>query len=181
VASAARTLGWHVTIVDAVPEPLTETLGAAPANWVWDQHRDHGVDLRFGTAATAVHHHRVELADGSTLDADAVVTAVGTIPNTDWLARSGLDIAGGVHIDDEQQALTTTGEAVAAVVAVGGVTRSRLTGSRWSPVGDAQRAAAALLGQQPPDHTPPTFSLELYGHELQVTGGSNGTVEFRVR
>jgi len=171
VAGAARTLGWQVTIVDAVQDPLADTLGAEPASWVWDQHRDHGVDLRFGTAVTAVRHHQVELADGATLDADAVVTTVGTVPNTDWLANSGLDIADGVRTDDSRRARTAAGDAAAAVVAVGGV-----TGNRWSPVGDARRAAATLLGQPPPDDTPSTFSMEVYTHELRVTGQSDGTV-----
>lgn len=176
VAAAARTLGWQVTIADAAPDPLADTLGATPANWVWDQHRDHGVDLRFGTAVTAAPHHHVEFAGGSTLDADAVVTTVGTVPNTDWLAGSGLDIAGGVRTDGQQQALTETGEAADVVVAVGSVATSRLPGSRWPPTGDARRAAAALLGQPPPDDTPPMFSVTLYTRELRVTGQPDGTV-----
>lgn len=182
VAAAARAHGWHVTLIDAAPDPLAATLGTTPANWVWDQHRANGVDLRFGAAAV---NGRVDLTDGTTIEADAVVTTLGTTPNTGWLAASGLDITDGVRTIETLHALTTTGEVADAIVAVGGVAT---TGS-GSPTADARRAASALLGQPQPAETPHTFSTELYGHELRVIGrpgGARSTVEqgpagFRVR
>jgi 3-phenylpropionate/trans-cinnamate dioxygenase ferredoxin reductase component len=183
VASAARTLGWTVTIIDVDPNPLAETLGTRVANWVWDQHRRHGVSQRFGTAVTAVHaaggHQQVELADGSTINAETVVTAIGTTPNTFWLEGSGIDLTNGVRTNDRQQALTTTGEVADAIVAVGDIatTPSRPTGGEhWSTTAtDAQRAAAALLGRPRPTETPPTFSTQLYTHEVHVVGRPHGT------
>jgi 3-phenylpropionate/trans-cinnamate dioxygenase ferredoxin reductase component len=184
VASAARTLGWAVTIVDATNHPLAETLGTTPASWLWDQHRDHGVHLHFGVPVTAVHptngRQRVALANGSTLDADAVITAVGTTPNTSWLAASELDTTDGVRTNDRQQVLTNTGDVVDAVVAVGDVARnpSRVTDGKhhWATAAnDARHAAAALLGFPQPTHTPPAFSTELYTHELHVIGQPHGT------
>ena len=46
-------------------------------------------------------HDPVELADGSVLEADVVVTAIGDIPNVEWLAGSGL-LRDGALIADER-------------------------------------------------------------------------------
>ena len=181
VASSARTLGWDVTIVDGSPNPLAETLGTTPAGWVWDQHREHDVHLHFGNPVTAVRpaggYQRVVLADGSTLDADAVLSAVGTTPNTFWLEGSGLDTTDGVRTNENQQALTTAGDSAVDIVAVGDVASGPAgVWDHWSTATtDAERAAAALLGHPQATYTPPTFSTELYTHDLHVVGYPHGT------
>lgn len=57
---------------------------------------DHGVDTRFGTAATAVDRdaRTVDLADGSVLAYDHLVLATGSSPRTLDVPGAGLD---GVH------------------------------------------------------------------------------------
>jgi hypothetical protein len=85
----------------------------------------------------------VRLDDGSTLDADVVVEAVGCIPDLGWLAGSGLDSSGpngsgpngsgsegwgidvsdGVLCDGELRARTTSGQVLPDVVACGDVAR----------------------------------------------------------
>uniref|UniRef100_UPI0032968AEF FAD-dependent oxidoreductase n=1 Tax=Salmonella enterica TaxID=28901 RepID=UPI0032968AEF len=60
----------------------------------------------------------VTLDDGSELDADVVVEAVGSVPNTEWLERNGLDLDDGVLCDNHLRV-----EGRPDVVAVGDVAR----------------------------------------------------------
>ncbi|MFI7679437.1 NAD(P)/FAD-dependent oxidoreductase [Actinophytocola sp. NPDC049390] len=187
VASVAATLGWEVTVADRRPHPLTESLGSTVAEWVWRRHRDHGVRLRFGERVVAVHpgdRQRVEFADGTTIDADVVLACVGTVPNTEWLAGSGLDVSGVVRTDDQQQVLTSTGQPAEGVVAVGDVIShqvalsdgQRFEWSHWDlTVSDAQRAAATLLGQGLSAVAARSFATRLYTHEVHVVGLPYGT------
>ena len=187
VASAATTLGWAVTVADRSPDPLATSLGPTAAEWVWRRYRDHGVRLRFGEPVVAVQagdRPRVELANGATIDADVILACIGTVPNTEWLAGSGLDISGGVRTDDQQQVHTSTGRPADGVVAVGDVISHQVPLSdgqmidwtHWDlTVNDARRAAATLLGQDLPSVVAPTLSTSLHTHEVHVVGLPHGT------
>lgn len=56
--------------------------------------RSHGVDLRTGVTVTALNGNGsftgAQLSDGSRVDADVCVVALGAIRNVEWLAESGL-------------------------------------------------------------------------------------------
>ena len=82
IAAVARGMGLDVTLVDPRPAPMQPQLGDRIGAVVADLHTDHGTSLRcsvgvrrFIAAATRVTG--VELTDGSVLDADLVVLAVG--------------------------------------------------------------------------------------------------------
>jgi NADPH-dependent 2,4-dienoyl-CoA reductase/sulfur reductase-like enzyme len=63
-------------------------------------HLEHGVDLRTGVVATAVTDAGVRLAHGELVAADDVLLAIGSLPNTEWLERSGLHLADGLVCDE---------------------------------------------------------------------------------
>jgi NADPH-dependent 2,4-dienoyl-CoA reductase/sulfur reductase-like enzyme len=102
VASTARKLGLEVTLIDVAPTPLLP-LGPEIGAWCADLHREHGVDVRLGTGVAALvgdgRVEAVELSDGSRVPADAVVIGLGAIPNTEWLADSGLRVTPGLECD----------------------------------------------------------------------------------
>ena len=103
VAATARTLGLDVTMIESLPQPLSRVLGEELGAVCAQLHRDHGVDLRTGVGVEAVEGdrrvERVRLSDGSVIDADVVVVGIGVVPNTEWLAGSGLEIDDGVVCD----------------------------------------------------------------------------------
>jgi NADPH-dependent 2,4-dienoyl-CoA reductase/sulfur reductase-like enzyme len=103
VAATARGLGLEVTMIEALPVPLGRVLGDDIGNVMAAVHREHGVDLRLGVGVDGVDGdgrvERVRLSDGSAVDADVVVVGIGVVPNTDWLAGSGLTIDNGVLCD----------------------------------------------------------------------------------
>jgi 3-phenylpropionate/trans-cinnamate dioxygenase ferredoxin reductase subunit len=102
VAASARKLGLDVTVIELAPHPmpaLGPELGARCA----DLHRAHGVELRLGTPVErfegAGRVGAIRLADGSRVDADLVLVALGAVPNTEWLRDSGLELEPGVVCD----------------------------------------------------------------------------------
>jgi NADPH-dependent 2,4-dienoyl-CoA reductase/sulfur reductase-like enzyme/ferredoxin len=98
VASACRNLDVPVTVVERDPAPLTGALGAVIGGVAAKIQHDHGVDLRCGVHVTALEGEgngdarlrRARLSDGSTLDVDVAVAALGSIRNVEWLEGSGL-------------------------------------------------------------------------------------------
>jgi 3-phenylpropionate/trans-cinnamate dioxygenase ferredoxin reductase subunit len=103
VASSCRRLGLDVTVLEALPLPLARALVPEVGECVAQAHRDHGVDLRCGVSVAAIEGservERVRLGDGSAIDADLVVVGIGVVPNTEWLASSGLAIDDGILCD----------------------------------------------------------------------------------
>jgi hypothetical protein len=87
-----------VTVVERGPAPLTGALGAVIGGVAAKIQHDHGVDLRCGVHVTALEGEgngdarlrRARLSDGSTLDVDVAVAALGSIRNVEWLEGSGL-------------------------------------------------------------------------------------------
>lgn len=98
-AAVARRLGCEVTLLEPAPVPLAHAVGTRVGEMLTDAHRERGVTLRCGVTVTEVTGRRVRLADGELVEGDEVLTAVGSLPNTDWLAGSGLGVADGVVCD----------------------------------------------------------------------------------
>ncbi|MEV7406204.1 FAD-dependent oxidoreductase [Streptomyces sp. NPDC091267] len=104
IAATARGAGLDVTLIDTNAQPLERQVGVEIGGLVADLHRDHGVRLVLGAdvvgmARDGVGVRGVLLADGTTVDADLVVVAIGSVPAVDWLAGSGLPLGDGVLCD----------------------------------------------------------------------------------
>lgn len=118
VASTAIELGCTVTVVEASASPLERVFGAQIGALVAGWHGRGGASLITGVgvcgfAQASGRVTGVQLADGRTLAADVVVVGVGSRPNTQWLAGSGIELEGGVVTD--RRGLTS----IPSVVAVG--------------------------------------------------------------
>jgi 3-phenylpropionate/trans-cinnamate dioxygenase ferredoxin reductase component len=114
VAAAARGLGLHVTVVDPLPEPMIRQVGPVIGAAIAALHRGQGVVVRTGIGVTSLigtagdldgaaggtdRVTGVALDDGSTVPADCVLVAIGAVPETEWLAGSGLGLGNGVECD----------------------------------------------------------------------------------
>lgn len=122
VAATCRERGLDVTVIEFFPQPLERTLGPVMGAWAADLHRSHGVDLRLGVGVSGVtgegRVERVELADGSAVEADVVVLAIGVVPETSWLEGNGFDLDNGVLCDETLRVVGAEN-----VVAIGDVAR----------------------------------------------------------
>jgi len=105
IAATARALGVDVTLVEAAASPLAGPLGPELGAMVARLHGDHGVPLLTGvpvarlTGGAGGRVDGVLLAAGRHVPADVVVTGVGSVAATEWLAGSGLTIDDGVACD----------------------------------------------------------------------------------
>ena len=111
VAQTARKAGLEVTLIDVAATPMVP-LGPELGAWCAGLHRDHGVDLRLGTGVAGLlgqgRVEAVELTGGERVAADVVVVGLGAVPNTEWLAGSGLQLDPGISCD---ATLTAAGDA----------------------------------------------------------------------
>ena len=102
VAQTARKEGLKVTLIDIASTPMLP-LGPELGKWCAELHRDQGFELRLGTGVAGLigdaRIEAVELVDGERVPADIVVVGLGALPNTEWLAGSGLRVAPGVECD----------------------------------------------------------------------------------
>ncbi|MEV0787631.1 FAD-dependent oxidoreductase [Streptomyces sp. NPDC050423] len=104
IAATARGTGLDVTLIDTNAQPLERQVGAGIGELVAGMHREHGVRLVLGADVVGMAQdggsvRGVQLADGTTVDADLVVVAIGSVPAVDWLAGSGLALGDGVLCD----------------------------------------------------------------------------------
>ncbi|KFE72082.1 FAD-dependent oxidoreductase [Hyalangium minutum] len=130
VASACRELGLPVTVVERGAAPLVGVLGGVLGAVAADLQRDHGVDLRCGVTVTKLEGdasgrlRRAHLSDGSTLEVDIAVVALGAIRNVEWLRGSGLAATRwGVSCDTGCRAFDINGLVTDDVFVAGDVAR----------------------------------------------------------
>ncbi|MDA8370732.1 MAG: FAD-dependent oxidoreductase [Nocardiopsaceae bacterium] len=197
VAATAIGLGAaEVTVIDPEPLPMLRPLGRPLAEVLLERHRERGVRFALGRTVTAFQGTDrvtgIVLDDGTELPADVVVEAVGSLPNTEWLAGNGLDLSDGVRTDELLRA-----GSLPHAVAVGDVARfpnARYDGvprrvEHWSIPGDSAKHAAAaltahLMGAEP-DRAPfaplPAFWSDQHGFRIQSFGApSLGMDDIRV-
>lgn len=175
-ASACRRMNLDVTMIDPRPVPMRRQFGDRIAGLVGQLHRDNGVSMRCGTDVKRflAENGRVtglELADGTTLDADVAVVAIGATPAIGWLAGSGLELRNGVECD-------ATCRAAPGIYAAGDVAswhnnhfdrRMRLE-HRLNATEQAQAVARNLLGANEPFAPVPYFWTDQYDAHIQAYG-----------
>jgi NADPH-dependent 2,4-dienoyl-CoA reductase/sulfur reductase-like enzyme len=127
-ASVCRQLGLDVTLVERGPAPLAGSLGNVVGAIAADLQRAHGVDLRTDTAIESLDGdgrvQRARLSDGTDLDVDVVVAALGSVRNVEWLRGSRL-AAGplGVSCDAGCRAIDIDGLVTHDIFVAGDVSR----------------------------------------------------------
>lgn len=190
VACTTLALGCDVTVIEPAGPPMLRVLGEELATAVQGHHERAGI--RFVTKATVLGYTGasrvtgVVVSDepgggivpggpisagsalaGAVLPADIVIEAVGSVPNTEWLAGTGLDISDGVLVDNSLAVPPGSGLSGALLVAVGDIARfpnplfddvpRRV--EHWSmPADTARRAAGTLVARLSGEGTHGPFS-----------------------
>lgn len=173
VASGCLQTGCEVTLVSDVV-PLSRQLGVHLAGIFTSAAIGRGLRVVGGGKARIVEHgsgSRVVLANGTELEADLVVTAIGDEPNTGWLAGSNLLVDGLLRVDSR-------GRLRPEIVAAGDVAffptrRGMQRVPLWtSAIDQAKIAAVGLLqGDAAPElNFQPYFWTEGFGLSLKAVG-----------
>lgn len=187
IASACRERGLAVTVAERGPAPLVGALGGTLGALAAKLQRAHGVDLRCGVTVTALEGDGrltgAQFSDGTHIDADVAVVALGAIRNTEWLAESGL-AAGprGVTCDAGCRAFDMYGIVTDDVFAAGDIARfphplfeyQLLSLEHWgNAVAQAEVAAHNMVNPGPrrlPHLTVPAFWSSQFGLNIKSVG-----------
>lgn len=174
LASGCLASGCEVTIV-APERPLTRLLGPYLSALFVDAAVRLGLRVSsspaVGVESGAEGRPVVRLADGSTVTADLLVSAVGDVPNTGWLATSGLLDDPLLRVDSRQRVrpeIVAAGD-VCAFPTRAGVRRIPL----WTSAIEQAKVAAltALRGDDAPElDFQPYFWTEQFGLGLKSVG-----------
>jgi len=127
VAATAIKKGCEVRVVSRYHEPIEHALGKTLSSEVKKRHIEKGVKFVSGASVFGLIGdgalERVILDSGVIYDADVLVVAIGSLPNTEWLSGSGIDITDGVLVDSTMRAIDESGNALLNVFAIGDVAR----------------------------------------------------------
>jgi 3-phenylpropionate/trans-cinnamate dioxygenase ferredoxin reductase subunit len=155
-----------------------------------DLHRDHGVDLRFGTGVaeitgTAGRASTMRLTDGTQVEVDLVIVGVGITPNTELADAAGLQVSDGVVVGADLRTsdpdIYAAGDVASAFHPLLG---KHIRVEHWAnALNQPQAAARSMLGQPVSYDQVPYFYSDQYDLGMEYSGhvepGGYARVVFR--
>ena len=156
VAATAIGLGCVVRSVALDPAPMVRPLGPVLAAELQRRHEAHGVQFHLGVGVTEIlgddHVTGVVLSDGTALEADVLVEALGSACNVGLLEGKGFDLSDGVLADTALRPLRD-GVPLDGVAVVGDIARfphvrfadGAQRVEHWSVPTDTGKRAGAVL------------------------------------
>ena len=179
VAATARGVGATVSLLEALPSPLSGMLGDEVGAWFTAMHRAEGVDVRCSTtAATAVVDSggrvtALVTGEGHEIPCDEIVVGIGVVPADAWLFGTGLG-GGHIGVEVDQAGRTSTPD----IYAAGDVARpfdprlgAHVRTEHWEAAARLGAAAArAMLGLDVPLAPLASFWSDQYGVRFQYLG-----------
>ncbi|NIB42516.1 FAD-dependent oxidoreductase [Pseudomaricurvus alkylphenolicus] len=176
VASSARKMGWKVTVLARGDRLLSKLPSREISGFVHDLHSRNGVEVRFNAGIKALNGNgyvkSVTLEDGEVVPADAVFVGVGGIPNIEIGVEAGLEIEGGIRVN--QYGETN----VPNIYAAGDVTshynpwaRQYLQPESWQVAqNQSEIVARNMCGERVSYEEVPWFWTDQFGCNIQTTG-----------
>lgn len=177
VAAAAHKRGVHPVVVDIAPRVMERAVTPTTSRFFADAHRTWGTDLRLRTAVTALRgrHGLVSSAvatDGTEIDVDLVVVAVGVVPDAALARMAGLLTDDGIVVDEHLRtsdpAIFAVGDCARFPEPVSG--RSARLESVQAATDHARCVAARIAGRPEPYAAVPWFWTHQGALKLQIAG-----------
>ncbi|MDN5789600.1 MAG: FAD-dependent oxidoreductase [Micrococcales bacterium] len=180
VAAAARAKGLEVSIAEATGRLLGRVVSPQLSDFYLAAHRRRSVEVRLGVTASRLtgtdgRVTGVELDDNTVIEASVVLVAIGAIARTELAEQLGLEVDGGIVVDEHARASD------GATVAVGDCTSLPNPYTRGTPgrlrlestqhASDHARTAAATLVGRPAAYADlPWFWSDQGDLRLQISG-----------
>jgi NADPH-dependent 2,4-dienoyl-CoA reductase/sulfur reductase-like enzyme/phenylpropionate dioxygenase-like ring-hydroxylating dioxygenase large terminal subunit len=178
LASVAAALGVSAVILERESEVMARVLPPSLGSTFRSLAERHGVSVRLGVDAEAIHRDGERLAvrtSAGPFDADAVCIGVGLVPEIELATAAGCEVDGGIVVDAEQRT------SVAGIWAAGdcALHHAPVRGHRrrlesWHSA-EQQGAAAgrSIAGAAPVrDVQTPWFWTDQFGLNIQILGVS---------
>ncbi|MCD9153197.1 NAD(P)/FAD-dependent oxidoreductase [Aeromicrobium duanguangcaii] len=176
VAAAARHHGVEVMVLEQADLPLANVVGVELAEHLVGLHRSHGVDLRTGVAVEEVlvrsgRPTGVRTSQG-TIDADHVLVAVGAVPDVVLAEDAGLEVDGGIVVDERFQTADERVMAIGDVANAWNTTlHDRLRVEHWdNAIRQGRAAADVLLGLDTTHDWLPYFFTDQFELSMEYVG-----------
>ncbi|MCW2898582.1 MAG: fprC [Streptosporangiaceae bacterium] len=187
-AAVAREAGAEVTLISDLEAPLSDVLGPELGRLLIRMHAEHGVKIMTGVMVREVLTSAgravgVRLADDRVVEADAVLVSIGSVPNVEWLAASGIEAGNGVLCDEYCQAgpgVWAAGDVASWVHPAFG---ERLRVEHRTNAGEQGMAVARNIlsrGNPAPFAPVPYIWSDQYDRKIQIYGLPKGTDRFAV-
>jgi 3-phenylpropionate/trans-cinnamate dioxygenase ferredoxin reductase subunit len=180
-AAVARTLGREVVVLEAMERLMARVVSPMLSAYYLDLHRGRGVDVRLGTAVTAIEGdgeklNAVRCADGTVLPADLVVVGIGILPNEELAKAAGLACDRGIVVDEwlrtQDPDIYAIGDCAAFPHPMAqGLVRLE---SVQNAIDQGKAVADAIMGDAKPYVAVPWFWSDQYEIKLQIVGLTHG-------
>ena len=103
-AAALRQRGLEVEVVSKEALPFGGSLGESVGRYLLGVHEEHGVRFHPERTMARIDSSRVELDDGTRIEADLVLVGIGVEPETGLAEAAGLEVDDGVIVDGRLRA-----------------------------------------------------------------------------
>lgn len=176
VAASAVKLGCRVTAIEPLAAPMIRALGPQFGQWLGEEHRQRGVDTRFGRGVNAMkvldgRVTQVELDDGSLVDCDAVVVGVGIVPEISLARDAGIVTNNGIIVDRQCRTSNENVFAAGDVAEQDSFFGGHIRQETYQNAADqAQAAALAMLGQDVDYCKPVWYWSDQFDLNIQFCG-----------
>ncbi|HKG62685.1 MAG TPA: FAD-dependent oxidoreductase [Solirubrobacteraceae bacterium] len=184
VAASARGLGASVTVVEQAGTPLEAVLGPRLGAFFGDLHRSHGVELLTGAGVERITDggRGVALVGGRTVEADAVLLAVGVAPATALAESAELAVDDGILVDELLRTSADDVFAAGDVASMQHARYGRIRVEHWdNAIGQGQAAARSMLGNGEPYAKLPYFFTDQYDLGMEYVGHHGRSDELTIR
>ncbi|MEM9330921.1 MAG: FAD/NAD(P)-binding oxidoreductase [Pseudomonadota bacterium] len=185
-AAVCASKGLDVTLVEAAPRILQRVACPQTSDWFRKHHQDMGVKIYENTGlnkieASGTKASGILLSDDTRIEADFVLVGIGIIPNADLAQEAGLEVEGGIKVNDFCQ--TSHPDVYAAGDCAAFMYRGEITRleSVQNAIDQAECAADNVAGQPRKYEPHPWFWSDQYDVKLQIAGLNRGYDSIVVR
>ncbi len=178
-AAVCASRGLNVTLVEAAERILQRVACPQTSDWFRNLHQSHGVTIHEGVGLERIETDdgiaaAVLLSNGTRIEADFILVGIGIIPNAELAQEAGLEVEGGIVVNEHCQTshpdIYAAGDC-AAFSYNGELTRLE---SVQNAIDQAECVADNITGQTREYEPYPWFWSDQYDVKLQIAGLNRG-------
>jgi len=175
VATSLAARGLRPVVLEAAERPLVGVVGDEASSWLSPLAHAAGIEVRTGQRirdVTTVDKVTVDFHAAPSLEARAVVAAIGSALDLEWLNGSGLALDNGIVVDENLEAaprVAALGD-VARFAHTSGLDQEHIRVEHWQVAADhAWHLAHRWMGEVVAPAVP-YFWSDQYGKKIQMLG-----------